>query len=59
MDGEGVRVTGDALAPESEAAAVRAREEQLQVTEGAFLNTQGALLGFDVLECPGLASSLP
>jgi hypothetical protein len=51
MDGRGVRVTGDALAPDAEALAVRVREDQLQVTEGAFLDTKGALLGFDVLEC--------
>ena len=58
MDGKGLRVTGDVLAGEPEAAAVRVRDEQLQVTEGAFLDTRGALLGFDVLECQDLAEAI-
>ena len=58
MDGRGVRVTGDALASEGEAVAVRVREDQLQVTEGAFLDTKGALLGFDVLECQDMAEAV-
>lgn len=53
MDGRGARVTGDALAPDTDAVAVRVRQGQPQVTEGAFLDTKGALLGFDVLDCPG------
>ena len=44
-------MAGDALAPESQAVAVRVRHDQPQMTEGAFLNTNGALLGFDVLNC--------
>jgi hypothetical protein len=58
MDGRGVRVAGDALASDPEAVAVRVREDQLQVTEGAFLDTKGALLGFDVLECQDMAAAV-
>ena len=58
MDSRGMRVTGDVLASDAEAAAVRVREDQLQVTEGAFLDTKGALLGFDVLECQDMAEAV-
>jgi len=58
MDSRGVRITGDALASDSEAAAVRIRQDQLQVTEGAFLDTNGAILGFDVLECQDMAEAV-
>ncbi len=58
MDGRGARVTGDALASDAEAVAVRIRQDQPQVTEGAFLDTKGALLGFDVLECQDMAEAI-
>jgi hypothetical protein len=58
MDGRGVRVTGDVLAPDAAAVAVRVRQDQPHVTEGAFLDTKGALLGFDVLECRDLAEAV-
>jgi hypothetical protein len=57
MDGRGVRVTGDALASDAEAVAVRIRQDQLQVTEGAFLD-KDTLLGFDVLECQDMAEAI-
>ena len=58
MNGRGVRVTGDALASDPEAESVRVRDDQLQVTGGAFLDTKGALLGFDVLECRDMAEAV-
>ena len=58
MDSTGARITGDALAPESQAEAVRIRDGQLQVTKGPFLHTEGALLGFDVLDCPDMAEAI-
>jgi hypothetical protein len=51
MDAKGVRVTGGVLTADSHAAAIRIRQEQLQIAQGAFLETNGALLGFDLLEC--------
>lgn len=54
MDSRGLRVTGDALAPDSEAVAVRVRDDKRQTTQGAFLDTNGELLGFDVLDCRDL-----
>lgn len=58
MDGKGLRITGDATRPEAEAASVRVRDGQLRATEGAFLETKGALLGFDVLECQDMAEAI-
>lgn len=57
-DKRGVRIAGGELAPEAEAVAVRIREGQRQVTEGAFLETKGALLGFDLLECQDMAEAI-
>jgi hypothetical protein len=51
MDGRGVRLAGGELAPDAQARVVRVRDGQVETAEGAFLSTDGALLGFDVLEC--------
>jgi len=51
MDTQGVRVTGDPLDEESAAFVVRVRDGEQQVTSGPFLKTEGALLGFDLLDC--------
>ena len=58
MDDRGVRVAGDELAPEGEAVAVRVRDGQRQVADGAYLKTEGALLGFDLLECQDMAEAI-
>jgi len=58
MDGRGARITGDALAPDTEAVAVRVRQDHLQAIDGAFLDTKGALLGFDVLDCQDMAEAV-
>lgn len=58
MDRRGVRITGEVLAPETEAAVVRVRDDRLQVTHGAFLETKGALLGFDLLECQDISEAI-
>jgi len=58
MDRRGARVTGGELAPETEAVAVRVRDGERQVSEGVFLETKGALLGFDLLECQDMAEAI-
>jgi hypothetical protein len=58
MDRRGARVTGGELAPEARAVAVRVQDGQRQVTEGAFLETKGALLGFDLLECQDMTEAI-
>ncbi len=58
MDARGVRITGAPLAPEERAAVVRVRGEKVKVGEGAILKTEGALLGFDLLECRDLNEAI-
>jgi hypothetical protein len=58
MNTAGIRVAGGELAPEAETRAVRVRDGQLQVAEGAVLDTGGTLLGFDVLECQDMAEAV-
>ncbi|MGI8664511.1 MAG: YciI family protein [Jatrophihabitans sp.] len=57
MDGKGLRVTGDQLGSDADAVTVRLREGTPQISDGAFLPTDGALLGFDLLECRDLAEA--
>jgi hypothetical protein len=58
MDGSGVRLIGNRLAPEFEASAVRVRGGKVFVSDGPFLETKEALAGFDVLECRDLAHAV-
>jgi hypothetical protein len=58
MDGRGLRITGDALAPAGEAAVVRVRGGKVMVTDGPFLETKEVLGGFDLLECRDMAEAV-
>jgi hypothetical protein len=58
MEGRGVRLAGDRLAPESESAVVRVRAGEVLVTDGPFLETKEILGGFDLLECRDLAEAV-
>lgn len=58
MDGRGLRVTGDRLAPEGEASVVRVRGGDVLVTDGPFLETKEVLGGFDLLECRDMAEAI-
>ena len=58
MDGRGVRLTGDPLAPEKESSVVRVRNGEVVVTDGPFLETKEILGGFDLLECRDLAEAI-
>lgn len=58
MDGRGVRITGDPLAHEREAATVRVRRGSTAVTDGPFLETKEVLAGFDLLECRDMAEAI-
>jgi hypothetical protein len=58
MNTGGIRLAGGELAPEAEARAVRVRDGQLQVAEGAVLDTGETLLGFDVIECQDMAEAI-
>ncbi|MDT4936689.1 MAG: hypothetical protein QOG80_360 [Pseudonocardiales bacterium] len=58
MDGRGLRVAGDRLAAEKEAAVVRVRNGKIVVTDGPFLETKEVLGGFDLLECRDMAEAI-
>jgi hypothetical protein len=58
MDGRGVRLAGDRLAPESAASVVRVRRGKVLVTDGPFLETKEVLGGFDLLECRDMAEAI-
>lgn len=58
MDGRGVRLAGDRLAPERDAKVVRVRDGEVVVTDGPFLETKEALGGFDLLECRDMAEAI-
>ena len=51
MNERGIRLAGDPLAPDSDALTVRVRGGSTQVETSAFMETGGALLGFDLLDC--------
>ena len=57
MDGRGLRVTGDMLAPEREASVVRVRNGEVLVTDGP-LETKELVGGFDLLECQDMAQAI-
>jgi hypothetical protein len=58
MDARGLRVAGEPLAPEREAAVVRVRDGEVLVTDGPFLETKEILGGFDLLECRDMAEAI-
>jgi hypothetical protein len=58
MDGRGLRLAGDILAPERESSVVRVRDGQVLVTDGPFLETKEVLAGFDLLECRDMAEAI-
>jgi hypothetical protein len=58
MDGRGLRVTGDRLAPEAQSSVVRVRDGEVLVTDGPFIDTKEILAGFDLLECRDMAEAI-
>jgi len=58
MDERGVRITGDPVAHQREARAVRVRRGKVVVTDGPYLETKEILGGFDLLECRDMAEAI-
>jgi len=58
MDARGVRITGDPVAHQREARAVRVRRGEIKVTDGPYLETKEILGGFDLLECRDMAEAI-
>jgi len=58
MDARGIRITGDPVAHQREAKAVRVRRGEIAVTDGPYLETKEILGGFDLLECRDMAEAI-
>lgn len=54
MDGRGVRLQGQQLAPIIDATTVRVRGGEVVVADGPFAETKEQIAGFDILECADL-----
>ena len=51
MDGRGVRLRGQALAPVDDATTLRLRQGEVVIADGPFAETKEQIGGFDILEC--------
>jgi hypothetical protein len=58
VDGQGKRITGDALAPVGDATTVRVSRGKVLVTDGPFTESKEWIVGFDILECDDLDEAI-
>jgi hypothetical protein len=58
VDGQGQRITGDALRPPGEAVTVSLRHGEVLVTDGPFSETKEWIAGFDILDCDSLDEAI-
>ena len=58
VDGRGKRITGDALAPVSDAVTVRVSRGEVLVSDGPFVESKEWICGFDILECDSLDEAI-
>ncbi|MEO6857494.1 MAG: YciI family protein [Solirubrobacteraceae bacterium] len=58
MEGRGVRLQGNELAPVVDATTVRLREGEVVIADGPFAETKEQIAGFDILECADLDEAL-
>ena len=58
MDGRGVRLQGDQLAPVTDATTVRVRGGELVIADGPFTEAKEQIGGFDILECADLDEAI-
>lgn len=58
MDGRGVRVLGNELAPAIDATTVRLRHGEVVISDGPFTETKEQIGGFDILDCADLDEAL-
>src|SRR6266700_1463403 len=58
LQARGAWVTGDQLAPPRRARAVRVREGEAIVADGAFVASKEAIGGFDLSECGSLEEAV-
>jgi hypothetical protein len=58
MDGRGVRIRGQALAPVRDATTIRVRGGEVVVADGPFAEAKEQIAGFDILECADLDEAM-
>ena len=58
MDGRGVRVEGEQLAPVRAATTVRVRAGELLISDGPFAETKEQIGGYDILDCADLDEAI-
>jgi hypothetical protein len=58
MDGRGVRVQGNQLAPVQDATTVRVRDGEVVIADGPFTEAKEHIGGFDILECADLDEAI-
>jgi hypothetical protein len=58
MDGRGVRVMGQELAPIEDATTVRLRHSEVVIADGPFAETKEQIAGFDILDCADLDEAI-
>ncbi len=58
MDGNGSRLLGDRVRPESDATTVKVRAGELLVSDGPFVETKELIAGFDVIEASDLDAAI-
>jgi len=58
MDGRGVRLQGNQLAPITDAATVRVRGGEVVIADGPFTEAKEQIGGYDILECADLDEAI-
>src|ERR1700729_1315176 len=58
MDGRGVRLQGQELAPVQAATTIRVRAGEVLAADGPFAETKEQIAGFDILECANLDEAM-
>ena len=51
MEGRGVRLRGQELAPVDDATTIRLRQGEVVIADGPFAETKEYIAGYDILEC--------
>jgi hypothetical protein len=58
MDGRGVRLQGQELAPVQDATTIRVRAGEVLAADGPFAETKEQIAGFDIIECDDLDEAI-
>jgi hypothetical protein len=58
MDGRGVRLQGNQLAPVTDATTVRVRGGEVVIADGPFTEAKEQIGGYDILECADLDEAI-